>query len=153
MLRDSADNPLGFAQVGGSSLQASVFNPLKYTQVEIRACKLRLSWFKPQLEIKRIIEFAMILRVWAMRDLNPRHPACKAGALPTELIALIVGSLIFKVPASDRDNDIFNKNKSSILLHLPTHLGIGRWGTWCRLHSLYSSHSLGVHFISSPAWT
>jgi integrase len=24
---------------------------------------------------------------WAMRDSNPRHPACKAGALPTELIA------------------------------------------------------------------
>ena len=22
-----------------------------------------------------------------MRDSNPRHPACKAGALPTELIA------------------------------------------------------------------
>jgi hypothetical protein len=26
---------------------------------------------------------------WAMRDSNPRHPACKAGALPTELIARI----------------------------------------------------------------
>ena len=26
--------------------------------------------------------------LWAMRDLNPRHPACKAGALPAELIAL-----------------------------------------------------------------
>ena len=24
---------------------------------------------------------------WAMRDSNPRHPACKAGALTTELIA------------------------------------------------------------------
>ncbi len=25
---------------------------------------------------------------WALRDLNPRPPACKAGALPTELSAL-----------------------------------------------------------------
>ena len=25
--------------------------------------------------------------LWALRDLNPRHPACKAGALPTELNA------------------------------------------------------------------
>jgi hypothetical protein len=25
--------------------------------------------------------------VWAKRDLNPRHPACKAGALPAELFA------------------------------------------------------------------
>jgi len=24
---------------------------------------------------------------WAVRDSNPRHPACKAGALPTELTA------------------------------------------------------------------
>ena len=31
---------------------------------------------------------------WAMRDSNPRHPACKAGALPTELIALVNGILI-----------------------------------------------------------
>ena len=26
-----------------------------------------------------------------MRDSNPRHPACKAGALPTELIARPLG--------------------------------------------------------------
>jgi hypothetical protein len=25
---------------------------------------------------------------WAMRDSNSRHPRCKRGALPTELIAL-----------------------------------------------------------------
>ena len=29
---------------------------------------------------------AMLLaREWSQRDSNPRHPACKAGALPTEL--------------------------------------------------------------------
>ena len=28
---------------------------------------------------------------WAVRDSNPRHPACKAGALPTELTARVFG--------------------------------------------------------------
>ena len=30
---------------------------------------------------------------WAKRGSNPRHPACKAGALPAELFALIVGGV------------------------------------------------------------
>jgi hypothetical protein len=28
-----------------------------------------------------------VSNIWAMRDSNPRHPRCKRGALPTELIA------------------------------------------------------------------
>ena len=31
----------------------------------------------------------IILRWWAVTDSNRRHPACKAGALPTELTALV----------------------------------------------------------------
>jgi hypothetical protein len=31
---------------------------------------------------------SLVFEWWAMTGLNRRHPACKAGALPTELIAL-----------------------------------------------------------------
>ena len=35
--------------------------------------------------------------IWAMRDSNPRHPRCKRGALPTELIALNKSWTLYRI--------------------------------------------------------
>ncbi len=47
--------------------------------------KIRETTFYPS--VKELIREAF--KNWALRDLNPRHPPCKGGALPTELNALM----------------------------------------------------------------
>lgn len=39
------------------------------------------------LGIKKDFLMEVFFTSWAMRGLNPRHPGCKPGALPAELIA------------------------------------------------------------------
>src|SRR5690606_37141 len=46
---------------------------------------------------------------WAMTDLNRRHPACKAGALPTELIA----------PANEAEDSIAQETRSRCSGQIP----------------------------------
>ena len=53
---------------------------------------------------------------WARRDLNPRPPACKAGALPTELSAhflestyKLVGARGFEPPTPGSQNQCANR--------------------------------------------
>ncbi len=47
---------------------------------------------------------------WALRDLNPRPPACKAGALPTELsVHPLVGARGFEPPTPGSQNQCANR--------------------------------------------
>ncbi len=51
------------------------------------ACSNQLS-YRPFLNLTIEVIRSLIWRWWRHRDSNPGHPACKAGALPTELYPL-----------------------------------------------------------------
>ena len=54
---------------------------------DIKRTKAKRSAFLLSARSEEMMRTKAEVKEWAMRDSNPRHPACKAGALPTELIA------------------------------------------------------------------